>query len=139
MRLGVKLLNSDAQLNNFYELTVLYINKGDTTSLVFQLLDLEKKIRYVPAAGATVQVKISRFPEYFPSDTGQRVTTDFTISTNAANPFPLDTSIWAIPLSALQTAHITSSAVQFILTEGAVVRNAVVPMMIQATDPGDLS
>ena len=134
MRIAVKALNSDATLNNFEVLDQFNICKGDTAVLNFQLYDAEKGLRYIPAAGATLTITISRFPQYLPTPANARETVDYTITGSAANPFADDRSIWTFSLTALQTATLTSSAVKFVLTEGSVVRNVTVPMMISASN-----
>jgi hypothetical protein len=132
MRLGIRILNSDATLNNHYELERLSIYKGETATLVVQLWDEEKGIRYIPAAGATLYVEISRFPEYFGDVNNTRTTRDYSVRQNATQPFSDDKSIWSLPLPASATANMTSSAVRFTLTEGASVRIATVQQAIEA-------
>ena len=210
MRLGIKLLNQSAQLNDFQYIDQLKIQKGDTSRLTFQLWDLEKDQRYIPPAGATiltttgttqsgpssnllvllasmagvatgqaitgstippgttvlsvtgntvlmsqgatgaasnitigfqtygttVQVLISRFAEYFGNIVSNtRVTQDYSVSGYAAQLTPADDrSLWYLPLTATQTANITSSGVSFTMNDGTNVKQCTVPAAIQASN-----
>lgn len=136
MKLSVKLLNSDARLNDFYELKQLVIGKGDTAKLVIRLEDAEKQLRYIPAVGAQVQLTISRFPEYFATVAGTRETRDFTVQGNMQAPFSEDRSIWSFDLTIDQTQNIATSGIRVTLTESGQVKNAIVPFAIQAFNDG---
>lgn len=132
MKLGIKLLSNSVTVNQLDTVNQWKIQKGDTASFYFQLIDEERGHRYIPADGATLAYRISRFPQYFPTNANQRETRDYTISGFASNPFPKDTSIFKFDLTADQTVTLTSSAVRFTLTEGGNIKNVQVSQAISA-------
>jgi len=130
MKLHVKLLNDAVTLNDFKEVAQIAIVKGETYDLYFQLTDKSKNsLRYFPSSGSTLKIDISRYTEYLATDDGVRQAVDYSVSSFATQPYS-DLSIWKLPLTATQTGNMTSGAVRFTLTEGSVVKIAIVPMAI---------
>lgn len=131
MRLGIQLLDSSATLNRFKVVSVLTINQGETFDVFFQLVDQEQSIRYVPAVGATCLVEVPRLAEAFGTLSNQRVNSDFSIRRGASNPFPDDRSIWKLTLSTTETANLMSSNIRVTITEGSVVKIALMPQALK--------
>lgn len=141
MRLHLKLLSADSSVNQLKEIKQLKIAKGETTDLVFQLVDLDQGgQRYMPAAGATLQVSIPRNPSVIPDDTGVnlRSTVDHSINRAAAQAFAQDASIFRLPLLAQDTQTMTSTNVKVTLTEGSNVKIATLTQAIKIIDDQDL-
>jgi hypothetical protein len=137
MRLGIKLLNSSATVNQLQEISVLKIARGETADLVFQLVDLDQKgLRYIPAQGATVQISLPRNPDIIP-DPGVgygRVTIDNSINRTAGAAFADDRSIYKLPLLAADTKNLISTNIKVTVTEGASVKIATFAQAISVED-----
>lgn len=132
MRLGVQMLDSFAQLNSFQKKETVELAQGETVDLYFQLIDKDQSgLRYVPAAGATVFVEIPRFSEVFPTMLNQRSTMDFSVRRFASQAFSLDSSIWKLSLAATDTANMMSSNIRVTVTEGSVVKIALLPQALK--------
>lgn len=56
--LSAKLLNSDASLNSFFEISSLDFVAGSQIDLALRLFDSQKSIRYVPPATASLKIFI---------------------------------------------------------------------------------
>ena len=135
MRLGVKLLNVGASANSFKQVDLIRVQRGETLDVVFQLVDLDQDgLRYMPAAGATVQVQILRQISILPADRNQRVTTDPTIDRPADVAFAGDTSIYKLPLIAADTMALVSNSIRVVLTEGSNVKIATLSQAIKCID-----
>ena len=99
MRLGIQMLNNSSSLNNLIVQNQTQINPGESTTVYFQLVDLDQKNgncpapRYIPAAGAIVQIQLTS------------VDTAKNIIKFATQPFPQDTSIFSFNLSASETQY----------------------------------
>ena len=114
MRLSSKILKNVDGLNAwaYTDQWVIRSNDGvgESVSLYFQLVDQDREdIRYIPAAGATVQVKFPNLDD------------DQVITLNASFPFADDRSILRVDLAADQVP--ASGAVKFTLTEGGVTKS----------------
>jgi hypothetical protein len=125
MRLGIKIIDPSSTLNQLKRIESLSIAPGETATLFFQLVDLSQQgaPRYVPQAGATVQVTLPRSTQVVPGTlANSRTYVDPTISRAAANAFGADDrSVWMTPFTTTDTAAMISNAVQIVLTEGASV------------------
>jgi hypothetical protein len=119
VRLGIQLINFGATVNSFTYKSTVEIAQGETVDLLFQLVDKDQSLRYVPATGATVFVEIARFPEYFPTSSNQRETKDFSIRRYAAQAFAQDASIWKLPLTDQDTLEMMSTNIRVTVVEGA--------------------
>lgn len=131
MRLEVKMLSRSSTVNSLKYVSTVELARGETLSLMFQLFDADTGNRYVPAAGATVQVQIPRYLEYLPTIQGDSSAVDYSVNQAAAQPFAGDASIWATPLTAVQTSKMTSQNAKFVLTEGTTVTIASVKYAIR--------
>lgn len=102
MVLGANLLNSDASLNSFFTIGSLDFVPGSGATLVIQLEDLQKDIRFVPPIAATLSISINQ--------------TDGTVVNKAAAVLdPGDRSIWVLQLSSSDTLDILSGNFMFTL------------------------
>jgi hypothetical protein len=132
MRLGIQLLNIGATLNSFQQKSVVEIAQGETVDLMFQLVDKDQGLRYIPASGSTVYVEIARFPEAISQITNQRLTVDYSVRRNATSAFPSDDkSIWKLPLTAVDTGNMMSSNIRVTVTEGTKISIALLPQAIK--------
>jgi hypothetical protein len=134
MLLSARMLQDVASVNS-YELTEeVEFTQGDTVDIYFQLVDasLDKAVkgfvpsgrRYVPAAGATLSVKLDNIDD------------NIQVTRAASQPFANDSSIWKV--SVLSTDRIIGTcAMVLTLTEaGKVTRGrieAVVLIRSQST------
>lgn len=139
MRFSVQLLNIGATVNSFVKKSFIEIAQGETVNVMFQLIDKDQGLRYMPATGATVYVELARFPEYFPTNTNQRTTSDFSIRRFATQPFAADSSIWMLPLVAADTINMMSTNMRFTLTEGTKVSIFLLPQAIKVNKQETLS
>lgn len=131
MRLSIQLLDTGTTLNRFTPKTQVTIAQGETIDLFFQFVDLDQKIRYVPATGATVLVEIPRFPEAFATASNVRTVSDFSVRRNASAAFPTDDrSIWKLSLTTAETAQMMSTNLRVTVTEGLKVSIALLSMAI---------
>ncbi len=139
MRLGIKLLNTSATLNQFRSVDQIRISQGETVDLFFQLVDLDQGgLRYIPAPGAAVQVQIPRSPEVIAITTNNtRQVVDPTVNRAAGNPFSEDRSIWMISLIDLDTAQMVSNSLRITLSEGTSTKIAFVNQAIKMIDHQD--
>jgi hypothetical protein len=133
MRLGIQLLNTDAQLNLYKTEKQVVIYQGDVLNINFQLIDLDQGgIRYVPTTAATVFVEIPKFPDTMMTLSNQRQIVDYSIRRNAAMLFPNDDrSIWYMPLVQADTAFMNSSNMRVTLTDGMLNKVTILPMAIK--------
>lgn len=123
MLLSARFLNDVANVNSFEYALVAEFTEGDPASVYFQLIDasLDKAIdgfvpsgrRYVPAAGATLQVTVESI-----DDAKEIVRL-------ATQPFASDGSIWKVDFLATDKIRGTAN-MRLRLTEGAVVRTGLV-------------
>jgi len=96
MLLSARALEHVSDVNNFDYSTQIHCTEGDAPTIYLQLIDLSQDRvdhgfspagrRYVPAAGATLQVVFDHI-----NDTRK-------VTRVASQPFPQDPSIWAVPL-----------------------------------------
>lgn len=139
MRLGIKILNSDATINSFKQLPMLKIAQGETVNLVFQLVDIDQNLRFIPSPGSTVQVSVPRNPLAIPDPTfiTNRITVDYSINRAAVQLFSQDASIWMIPLAATDTKNMTSSNINVTVNDGSSVKIATFTQAIKIINNQD--
>lgn len=130
MRLSAKVILNYANINNFDYGNQWTIRAGDPNTLYFQIVDLDKvdpatktPLRYIPAAGATLQVK-------FGSIDNSNV-----LVINATQVNASDGSIWSIPI--LSTQVPAGGNVTMSLTEGSAIRSFSVLNMLGVEYPGN--
>lgn len=136
MRLKASLLNSDLTLNNFKHLSVIKVERGETLDLVIQLMDADRGIRYIPEAGATVEIQIPRSVSVLADANSQRTYADNSIVRPAVTPFAEDRSIWKIPLAESDTSKLVSTSIRVVVTEASGKKICVLNQAIQVLTPG---
>lgn len=113
MQLGIQLINSDSTLNNFQVIPEAIIVPGSTATVRFQLIKLDphndNTHRYIPAAGASLQIKI------------YSVNTANIITKTATQPWSEDKSVWEFSLNTTETQKVSGVNLELTLTEGAQV------------------
>lgn len=129
------MLNGVSSVNDFEAVTQLEFTQGDTVDLYFQLLDLtrDKAIkgfvpagrRYVPAAGATLSVRLDNINDAI------------AVTRSASQPFTQDPSIWK--LTVIGTDKIVGTcALVLTLTEGVKVTRGRAEAAVQIQGQGTL-
>ena len=121
MRLGLVMLDPNSTLNNLKYLREVYVNQGDTPTILFQIIDLDTADqnnligdRYIPATGATVQLTITS------------VNDANTLVLNASMAFPNDDrSVWTFSMTSNQTTKAAGVNINAVLTQGQQVNNIV--------------
>lgn len=102
MVLGAKILNSDASLNDFFEISSLDFVPGSQADLVIRLTDLQRGQRYVAPIGALLSITVNK--------------TDGSTLTKSASPLDaLDRSMWKVTLSSADTTDLLGGNFQFSL------------------------
>lgn len=124
MKLGIRLLNSEATLNHYQYLKNIKINQGETINLVFQLVNSSQAgpcpVRFLPSAAACTMVEIARYPDWLGTFGNQRIGVDYSVRRNAAMLFPSDDrSIWYLPLTSQETSNMMSSNIRVTVTDGS--------------------
>ena len=123
MLLTLKVLNEDATLNNWTDQGgSARIVRGSDAKLILQLFQVDRKIRYVPAAAPTLSAS------FLKSD-------GTTLSKTPTLPFADDRSIIQITFTAAETALLISQNLVVSVTEGATVSIAVLQQGLQMTAP----
>lgn len=118
MLLTARMLLDAQNVNSFEYTQVAQMTAGDQTDIYFQLADASKNqpgvlgseplgFRYMPAAGATLQVVL------------KSINDAKTVTRYAAQPFAQDGSIWRLTLMATDTIEGTFG-LQLLLSEPAV-------------------
>ncbi len=123
MLLSARWLTNVVDVNTWDYADKVEFNEGDPVSVYFQLNDLSKDKplgkRYVPEAGATLQVTVTNLDD---SKVYAKVATQVYSTTDA--------SIWRFTISA--TDDITGTpSIQLQLTEGATVRRVLLKAAIR--------
>lgn len=129
MRLSAKMLRNVDGVNSFQYADQNYIYEGQENEIYLQIVDLDKRtkegdsealpqhpLRYMPEAGATLK---GEFDSLFDDEEFEVV---------ATQPFPQDSSIWKMTLSAEQlpkTGNLT-----IVLTEGTKVKRSIIRNVI---------
>jgi hypothetical protein len=114
VRLSAQILKNFQNVNSFQKASEWTIRLDEPNTLYFQLVDLDQDgLRYIPT-GASPSVQVV-FPAVNPNNV---------ITKTATAVSTLDGSLWKVDL--LSTEKPSSGNVQFILTEGGVVRRFVV-------------
>lgn len=122
--LGARLISPDGTLNSFESLSALPFVPGETLTIRLQLTQpLKGSLRYMPAAGATLEAR------FIVNDTPEEL--DLALS-EAFDPD--DRSIWEVTLTPAQTEILVGSNIELTLTEGAVISKAKIGNILQRTN-----
>lgn len=137
MRLAVKLLATGSTLNNFKQVPLVKIARGETCNLLLQLVDLDNNgQRYSADPAATLEVIIPRsyVTSADPNQANARLYTDPSIDRFASVAFSDDRSIWSFPLVSQDTTNMISDSLKVILTEPSGVKIAYANQVIKMID-----
>lgn len=134
MQLSLRPLESVASVNNFQYVQTVSLTEGDSNRFYFQLVDPTQDTslqqfkpagrRFVPAAGATLQVTFLNIDD-------EKVITDRV----ASQPFVGDASIWYVDIAPTDPLRGTVSLV-LKLTEGGKVTRARVNAVLAISSVG---
>jgi len=134
MLLSARPLKDVNGVNSFEVSTQAEWTQGDTTYFYFQLIDSSLDLsnqgfnpagrRYVPAAGATLQVIM------------ESVDDAIKVTRYATQPFAQDGSIWRLQILATDQL-VGSPQLRFVLTEGAVVTRGMLKLGVKIQSQQD--
>lgn len=110
MRLDIKMLDPTSTLNDIEYINELEVYPGETTTVMFQIVNKSNGIRYIPDSGAIVTVKL-----YSVNDVNN-------ITKTATNPFVDDRSIWSFNLNAVETQKMAGVNMELTITEGTQIK-----------------
>lgn len=110
MRLDIKMLDPTSTLNDIEYINELEIYPGETTTVMFQIVNKSNGIRYIPDSGAIVTAKL-----YSVNDVNN-------ITKTATNPFVDDRSIWSFSLNAIETQKMAGVNMELTITEGTQIK-----------------
>lgn len=123
MNLTMKVLNEDATLNNWVDMGgSAQIARGADAKLILQLIQVDRKIRYVADAAAVITM------DFLKSD-------GTTLSKTATFPFSDDRSIIQIVLSDAETADLISQNLVAEVVEGSNTSIAILQGGLQMVSP----
>lgn len=127
--LEARLLNSDATLNNFKEISQVQYVPGEVLKIVIQLMSPQLDgIRYMPAdSGATVDM-------VFQQSDG----TELTKAASLVNS--LDRSIWTVTLTSTESQAVIGSNIVAVLDElgdDTDIKKAILSYSLSKVFPGD--
>lgn len=126
MVLTLKVLNSDATLNNWEDQGgSAQVVRGADSSLILQFVQVDRGIRYIPASGATTSLALL--------NSDQSV-----LTLSGSFPFADDRSIVQFSISAAQTANLISQNLVVTLVEGLSTNIAVLPLALQVISPSQV-
>lgn len=111
---SLKILNSEASVNDFYDIGAANIYKGSDAKVIMQIYQPDKKgIRYISLSGAVLTVDLQK--------------SDGTVLTKTlTNPFAADDrSILQLVLTNVETADLISQNLIVKITEGPLISYAV--------------
>ncbi len=112
MLLTLVALNEDATLNNWQVTGNARVVRGSDAKLILQLVQVDRKIRYIPDAAADITVDLLK-------------TDGTTLSKTASFPFADDRSIIQIELTDTETADIISQNLIVTVDESGSISIAV--------------
>lgn len=95
--LNIKLLNAQAQLNYYFNITSVSYTPGESVNINFQFFDVDSGVRFIPATTATCTVS-------FKKNDGTLL-----VKTAAMQFNPDDRSIWTVQLSAADSLVVIGS------------------------------
>jgi hypothetical protein len=120
MILSAQMLDNVASVNSFEATEAVCFVESDPQDVYLQLVDLTKHFRYMPAAGATLQVVVDNI------DDGKKITRF------ATQPFSQDPSIWKLTIMASDSVRGTVN-LRLTLTEGSAIRRGQVQAALRVS------
>ena len=119
MLLELKVLNSDAILNNFHDIGTARIVRNADSKIILRLIQPDKDfIRYIPASGATFEISLLK------SDGTSLVKVP-------TQPFADDRSVLQLDLTEVETATLISQNLNAKITEGSDISFAILQSGLQ--------
>lgn len=116
--LTLKVLNSDAQLNSFIDIGSARVARGSDATLILQLIQPDKKIRFIPGASTVITVDLKNSDQT-------------TLTLTASFPFADDRSIIQVLISDTQTLNLISQRLIAKLVDGADIEFAILDFGLQ--------
>jgi len=122
MILTLKVINSDATLNNFFDIGSVQIVKGSDATILLQLNQTDRKLRYIPNAGAVITIDLLK--------------SDNTVLTKTATqPFADDRSVIQFVLTDTETLNLISQNLKVKVNEGGDIIFALLQSAFQMVSP----
>jgi len=123
MNLTLRALNEDATLNNWQDMgSSVRIVRGADAKLILQLMQVDRKIRYIPDIAAVITVDLLK-------------TDGTTLSKTATFPFADDRSIIQFVLTDTETADLISQNLVVEVVEGSNTSIAILQQGLQMVSP----
>lgn len=123
MVLTLKVLNEDATLNNWQDMgSSTQIVRGADAKLILQLVQSDRKIRYVPLSSAVITMDLINSDQT-------------TLSKTATFPFADDRSIIQFTLTDAETALLISQNLIVEIVEGSNTSIAILQQGLQMISP----
>ena len=125
-RLGFILLNQVNTVNSFLEVTELFLNSAETSTIYFRLIDADTGLRYIPNAtvAATLAIKFKNLDSYK------------VINRQAGMVYPNDDrSIWSVGI--LSTDVLLPDSMEAVLVEGTVTHRMRLEGSLRFISAGD--
>ena len=122
--LSLRILNSSATLNSFYDIGSLEFLPGSPATLVVQLFQTQdpNELRYIPAIGSTLVITLLQ---------NDNTTIDVPLTV-----FVDDRSIWSVELTGAQTENLSGGNFTFTLDEGSGAVNGLVELGLSRLNTG---
>lgn len=115
----LQIINSNAQLNNFFQTGSAQFSPGIPLKINMRLFQRELNLRYVPTAGATYSMEF-------------KLSDQTTITKVPVEIDPLDRSLITVSLTAAETQTLIGQDLKLVITEGLNVSVAIVQRGLQA-------
>lgn len=138
MRLGIKLLNVGATVNNHKHVDLISIARGETLDVCFQLVDEDQDgLRYIVAPGGTVNFQIPRADQTVAAPLNTRQTVNNGVDRQAIAAWDGDRSCWKVSLTSSETEKMVSGSIRVTVTEGSSKKIASHTQAIRVIDGQD--
>lgn len=118
MILTLKVLNDDATLNNYQDIGIAQIVRGSDAKVNLQLVQADRKIRYIPDVAAVITA------DFLNSD-------GTTLSKTATFPFADDRSIIQLTFTDAETANLIGQNIVVDVQEGSITSIAILQAGLQ--------
>ena len=104
--LSLKVLNSDATLNTFFEIGSLNFHSGEDVTVFIRIFNESKNLRHIPASGASYNITLTN--------------SDGTTISKTPVPLTDDRSILSFSITAAESADLISQDLKLEITDGGV-------------------
>jgi len=138
MRLGIRLLNVGATVNNHVQVDEISIARGETLDIFFQFVDEDQDgLRFVPSASSTVRFQILRSDQVVAVAPSSRKNVNYGIDRQASVAWDGDRSCWKITLVSPETLQMVSGSIKATITDGSSIKIASYTQAIRIIDGQD--